>query len=287
MKKLSNSSIVWLLAILSILLVQFVAAIFIVAFQEGQTIITYITMMAIQLLNVLIVFVATKKREYLSCYKIAKVSVKNVVLSVLLGVATIVGMFLIAQYVHEFFVSLGVKASEIDISGGYVILAILSTVILAPIGEELVFRYVLCDALENRSKALAVVLSALAFAFMHMSPMQTVYQFALGCVLAPVVIKSGNVVYAMITHATSNLVVIILSLFTLPTIPTNNPLTLVLAIVLFVFALLVVVLMLSKMSKSASDRACVKYEKEEKVTASIVYAIGFAVCLVMWIANFF
>ena len=26
---------------------------------------------------------------------------------------------------------------------------------------------------------------------------------------------------------------------------------------------------------------------EEKVTASIVYAIGFAVCLVMWIANFF
>ena len=91
----------------------------------------------------------------------------------------------------------------------------------------------------------------------------------------------------MITHATSNLVVIILSLFTLPTIPTNNPLTLVLAIVLFVFALLVVVLMLSKMSKSASDRACVKYEKEEKVTASIVYAIGFAVCLVMWIANFF
>ena len=287
MKKLSNSSIVWLLAILSILLVQFVAAIFIVAFQESQTIITYITMMAIQLLNVLIVFVATKKREYLSCYKIAKVSVKNIVLSVLLGVATIVGMFLIAQYVHEFFVSLGVKASEIDISGGYIILAILSTVILAPIGEELVFRYVLCDALENRSKALAVVLSALAFAFMHMSPMQTVYQFALGCVLALVVIKSGNVVYAMITHATSNLVIIILSLFTLPAIPTNNPLTLVLAIVLFVFALLVVILMFSKMSGSTSDRACVKYEKEEKVTASIVYAIGFAVCLVMWIANFF
>ena len=287
MKKLSTSSIVWILAILSILLVQFVAAISIIALPKSQTLIVYLTMIAVQVLNVLIVVVATKKREYVSCYKIEKVNAKNVVLSVLLGVVTIAGMYLITQYVYEFFVSLGVKSSEIDISGGYIVLAIISTVIFAPIGEELVFRYVLCDALENKSKAFAIVVSALAFAFMHMSPMQTVYQFALGCVLALVVIKSGNVVYAMITHATSNLVVILLSLFTIPTIPTNNPLTLVLAIVVLVFAVLVVILMLRVMSPAKREREQIKYEKEEKLTASVVYVIGFAVCLIMWIANFF
>jgi membrane protease YdiL (CAAX protease family) len=120
-----------------------------------------------------------------------------------------------------------------------------------------------------------------------MSPLQTVYQFALGCVLALIVIKTGNVLYSIIAHATSNLTAIILSFFPLPSIPIYEPLVIVLSVLLLAFAVLLVGVLIKALDGRKENREIIKYEKEEKTIASTIYAIGFGICFIVWVLNFF
>ena len=209
------------------------------------------------------------------------------IISIALAFSTFLAMYLLSQYVFEFLVSLGVNPSQINLDGGYVILAILSTVILAPIGEELVYRYIICDAFESKGKWQAVIFSSLAFAFMHMSPMHTVYQFALGVVLALVVVKTRNVVCAMITHATSNALALLFYFIPLPQISLYNPLTIILAILTFALGGLLVSVLIKNINEKQIEIKQIHTNKQENLTAKIAYIIGFVVCAIIWISNFF
>lgn len=287
MNKILTSSIVWVMAILSILIVQVVGAFAIVFLPTYSDLIVYGVMIAIQAINIYIVYSACKKREFISPYKKAKINTKNTLLSVLLAIVTFVSMYLVSLYAFDFLTQLGVEQSEIRIDGAYLILALLSTVILAPIGEELVYRYVICGALQNKNTLLALIVSALCFTFMHMSPMQTIYQLALGVVLALIVIKSNNIVYAIITHATSNLIAIILALIPIPTINIYSPITIVVAVILFALGIIVVALLTKNMSGEKRETTIIQSTKQQKTIMIFAYAVGFAVCLFMWITNFF
>ena len=287
MNKILTSSIVWVMAILSILIVQVVGAFAIVFAPDYSDLIVYGVMIAIQAINIYIVYSACKKREFISPYKKAKLNTKNTLLSVLLAIVTFVSMYLVSLYAFDFLTQLGVEQSEIRIDGVYLILALLSTVILAPIGEELVYRYVICGALQNKNTVLAIIVSTLCFTFMHMSPMQTIYQLALGVVLALIVIKSSNILYAIITHATSNLIAIILALLPIPTINLYSPITIIVAIILFVLGIIAVVILANKMSIEKRETTIIQTTKQQKSITTFAYVVGFAVCLFMWIANFF
>lgn len=93
------------------------------------------------------------------------------------------------------------------------ILGVIVTCIAAPIAEELIFRGALLSGLVKNFKApAAVVLSALAFSFMHMNPEQTVYQFLLGIVLGIFALKSGSLLPPIIIHAASNLIAVLLEI---------------------------------------------------------------------------
>lgn len=287
MKKVFSSALVYLVAIISILVVQFIGGIALVFLPENQDMIVYAIMIAIQMINILIVFTASRKHEFVSLYKIEKISAKNTVISVVLALITFVSLYLVLLYVFEFLTLLGVKASEIRVDGGYIILAILSTVIFAPIGEEMVYRYVICSALESKSKIFAIIISALCFTLMHMSPMQTVYQFALGCILALIVIKTRNIVYAIIAHATSNLVAIILSLINLPQINIYSPLTIIITVLMLVLGVVLTIILVKKMEGKKTEEKQEQISKNEKTASTIIFIIGFIICLAMWCANFF
>lgn len=287
MNKILTSSIVWVMAILSILLVQVIGAFAIVFAPNYSDLIVYGVMIAIQAVNIFIVYSAHKKREFISENKIAKINAKNTLLSILLAVITFVSMYLVSLYVFDFLIQTGVEQTEIRIDGAYLILALLSTVILAPIGEELVYRYVVCGALQQKNTVLAIVVSALCFTFMHMSPMQTIYQLALGVVLALIVIKTNNIVYAIITHATSNLIAIILALIPIPTINIYSPITIIVAVVLLALGVVAVIILTKKLSGEKREKTIIQTTKQQKTVTIFAYIIGFAVCLFMWIANFF
>lgn len=83
---------------------------------------------------------------------------------------------------------------------------IIVVAVLAPIGEELVFRAGLFRFLSNRmNPALAASISAVLFAALHWNLQASLPLFALGLVLAAVYYKTGRILAAIVLHAAFNL----------------------------------------------------------------------------------
>ena len=78
---------------------------------------------------------------------------------------------------------------EMAMNGG-ILLSVLSSAILAPIAEELIFRYGICGVAYRKNWKFGMILSAAMFGVMHMNPIQSTYAFLMGLVLAYVYIKS-------------------------------------------------------------------------------------------------
>lgn len=110
-------------------------------------------------------------------------------------------------------------SSSLDFSDPLVVvLTIVQSVIFAPVCEELLFRGSVLSSLEvlgkNRGKGsrfFSVVMCGALFALIHCNPMQTVYQFFLGCAAAYITISFGSLIPAMLLHAMNNLLGVILS----------------------------------------------------------------------------
>jgi membrane protease YdiL (CAAX protease family) len=77
--------------------------------------------------------------------------------------------------------------------------------ILAPVMEEVIFRKILLSRLRKFGDFFSIFLSALAFGMFHGNFSQFFYAFALGCIFAYVVIKTGTIKYSIILHIIINL----------------------------------------------------------------------------------
>ncbi len=101
-----------------------------------------------------------------------------------------------------------------------IIFAVIISVLLAPVCEEMLFRSSVLSSLgvmfgRKRDTLITVFMTVLcgaAFALMHANPEQTVYQFFLGAVMAYAVIRTGSVTPAIIIHAVNNVIGLVLSI---------------------------------------------------------------------------
>ena len=83
--------------------------------------------------------------------------------------------------------------------------AMVDAVVLAPLAEEALFRVVILTALVNAmGERSAVVVSALLFATIHVSPLSFPHLAALGWVLARVRLASGSVWPCVLLHGAYN-----------------------------------------------------------------------------------
>lgn len=83
--------------------------------------------------------------------------------------------------------------------------AAVTLIIIAPIGEELVFRGVILDGLRRRYRAAtAVGLSAFLFAVMHANPWQIPPTFAIGLVFGWWRLRGGSIHPCILGHALHN-----------------------------------------------------------------------------------
>lgn len=80
----------------------------------------------------------------------------------------------------------------------------LFSVILAPILEELVFRKLLIDRAIVFGDKTAILLSGFLFGIFHGNFHQLFYAFGLGCILAYVYVRTGNVKYTISFHMAVN-----------------------------------------------------------------------------------
>ena len=86
------------------------------------------------------------------------------------------------------------------------VVAILITVICAPIAEELLFRKLLIDRTAKYGEGTAIVLSGFMFGLFHGNLNQFVYAFFLGVFFGFIYVKTRNVLHAIFLHMAVNFV---------------------------------------------------------------------------------
>lgn len=95
-----------------------------------------------------------------------------------------------------------------------IIIIIIYTVILGPIFEEILFRYIsLRKAKEVYQERKAIILISLIFALMHTGIINIIYAFIIGIILSLIYKKYKNILYPIIFHISANLTSIFLKEF--------------------------------------------------------------------------
>ena len=85
--------------------------------------------------------------------------------------------------------------------------AVFGAAVIAPLGEELLFRgIILSGLLAHHSRVCAVLLSAVLFGMLHLDPWTFVPIFISGMVWAWWVIRTGSLLPALFGHALNNLI---------------------------------------------------------------------------------
>ena len=91
-------------------------------------------------------------------------------------------------------------------------LAIISSGIVGPIYEEVLFRYLLYNRLKNKySIKKSLLITATIFALIHLQPIKIIYAFLLGIIINIFYEKNKNILAPILIHISANTIVIFLS----------------------------------------------------------------------------
>lgn len=140
-----------------------------------------------------------------------------VVIPALCAVILMAGMYLPTiwyGYFTRYALHIPPDYGEIDLtSASSVVMVVIASVFLAPVCEEAIYRGVLFNGLKTEKSTLkAVMLSAVAFLFMHMSPVQVVFQFSLGVLSAFIAHRTNRLAPSVVLHATANALALVMQL---------------------------------------------------------------------------
>ncbi|MBU3185550.1 CPBP family intramembrane glutamic endopeptidase [Clostridium estertheticum] len=94
------------------------------------------------------------------------------------------------------------------------IISIISVIIVAPIYEEIIFRGILLKGMSKKTNpAVAIVVSALLFAVIHMNIPQGINAFLLGLVLGFIYLNKRSIYLSIFAHFINNVLALSLSSF--------------------------------------------------------------------------
>ena len=94
-----------------------------------------------------------------------------------------------------------------DVVNMNIIFLILSSVIVGPIIEEIIFRYILINKLNSfNNRFISIVISSIIFALAHNGIINIIYTFILGMILGIIYIKDKNLLNSIVLHSSANLI---------------------------------------------------------------------------------
>ena len=165
------------------------------------------------------------------------------------------------------------------IQNSNIIITFISTVIIAPLGEEFFFRYLPYKKLAPFGDKVYILVTALFFGLFHMNIFQLLYAFLLGIILAYMYARTRNMLYNISLHMTINFIGGILSL----TIGDNEA-------ALIIFGLFVIAAVISGLTLFFKNRrkaifTPAKIETEHPAKNSI-FNLGMFSFILLFIANF-
>ena len=157
----------------------------------------YILLILFDIIVAIYLYLRNKRKE-------KKVKVANYFPIVYLGIgmAVVLNMFI-------FLFNLNNEIANLNIY-----LAVLSSGIIGPILEEMLFRYVFLNRLSNFfTTRNAILLSSLVFALLHGNIITMIYAFIMGFIFAYVYVKYDNIKVSIMCHIGANTIVIFLTSF--------------------------------------------------------------------------
>ncbi len=145
-----------------------------------------------------------------------KLSVKPNIKITIISLFTVIGLILfilpLADFLEKWFISLGYQPSNLeigtDLSG--ILLAFFIASVLPAFCEELLMRGIISNGMSRYGIIPASLFSATVFMLFHMSPSQTIYQFALGFVMSYFMLRSGSLWTSIIMHFFNNVIALCL-----------------------------------------------------------------------------
>ena len=132
----------------------------------------------------------------------------KVILGIAAGVAysIIINLLIAISGLHQLFPAYDNSAS-VQFSGQPIILLIITVVILGPIAEEIIFRWMIFGRIRYYfGSRWAIILSGLMFGLYHMNMVQFVFAALLGFGFAYLYDKSGNIYITIIAHMIINMI---------------------------------------------------------------------------------
>lgn len=144
--------------------------------------------------------------------------------------------------------------------------------ILPAVCEEILFRQILLNSFEEHKVYIRVLYTATLFAFFHMNPAQTIYQFIFGCVFALTIIFTDSDLSTFLMHFLNNFLILI---FYYAKVEFSKTLTLILMICGLVVSVIGVTLAVIKIKRTEKDKK--SFDKE-----MLYPLIPFVFCLFLW-----
>lgn len=112
-------------------------------------------------------------------------------------------------------------------------IALFGSVIIGPILEELVFRYLIYNNLNKfNKKNTSIILSSLIFALVHNGFINIVYAFIIGTILTIIYSKNKNIKEVIILHMVANLMSLLIKQY--------NPVILISSFLCLIFSLYII-----------------------------------------------
>lgn len=138
------------------------------------------------------------KKQNIKNYKL---NIKKIILLILMGILLSVFyntfMFYLNKYL--FHTNLFDKNNKI-------LITLLSTGIIGPIIEELMFRGIIYNEAKNKyNNKKAIIITTIIFALLHVNFMQIIYAFIMGLIFIKVYEESKNIKAPIILHMASNI----------------------------------------------------------------------------------
>ena len=105
---------------------------------------------------------------------------------------------------------------------------IISSVIVGPFVEEIIYRHLLVNKLiKFNNRILTILIASFIFAISHNGLTNIIYTFFLGIILNVIYLKNKNILYPLLVHSSANLIALLLQDFnphilTLSFISINN-----------------------------------------------------------------
>lgn len=96
-------------------------------------------------------------------------------------------------------------AVYLEIPGGNTVLMLLCQVLLPALLEELLCRGILLEEYRVYGDGVAVCISAVLFAMLHVNPANLFFYFCLGLILGAATVTTGSLIPAVVMHALCNL----------------------------------------------------------------------------------